>query len=124
MADVEIIDGLLNAGKLFSYTTTGGDERTLEYDGKDEKIVVLINNSEANDCDVLFKAGDLFQKEMGDITVTVDGNTSVFVTFDSARVKDNDGEISIELKQKGTDDDFDDGDGSSAEIGIAVLEIA
>ena len=124
MADVDITDGLLNAGKEFEFTTTGGDERTLEYDGKDEKIVILINNSDANDCDVVFKAGDLFQKELGDITVTADGNKSVFVTFDSARVKDEDGEISIELKQKGTDDAFDDGAGSSAEIGIAVLEIA
>ena len=124
MADVDITDGLLNAGKEFEFTTTGGDERTLEYDGKDEKIVILIENSEGNDCDVVFKAGDLFQKELGDITVTADGNKSVFVTFDSARVKDEDGEISIELKEKGTDDAFDDGSGSSAEIGIAVLEIA
>ena len=124
MADVDIIEGLLNAGQELEFTTTGGDERTLEYNGKDEKTVILIENTDANDCDVLFKAGDLFQKELGDITVTVDGNESVFVTFDSARVKDEDGEISIELKQKGTDDAFDDGGGSSSDIGVAVLEIA
>ena len=122
MADVDIIEGLLNAGQELEFTTTGGDTRTLEYGGKDEKIVVVLynNGGENEDADVVFEAGDLFQKELGDITVTLDQDKYQFITFDSARVKDDDGEITIEIYDKGADTRLTD----STDIGVAVLEIA
>ena len=122
MADVDIIEGLLNSGQELEFTTTGGDTRTLEYGGKDEKIVVVLFNDGTNDedADVVFEAGDLFQKELGDITVTLDQDKYQFITFDSARVKDDDGEITIEIYDKGAETRLTD----SEDIGIAVLEIA
>ena len=122
MADVDITTGSLNSGEELEFTTTGGDNRTLEYSGKDEKIVVVLYNdgSEDEDADVVFEAGDLFQKELGDITVTLDQDEYQFITFDSARVKDDDGEITIEIYDKGADTRLSD----SSDIGVAVLEIA
>ena len=122
MADVDITTGSLNSGEELDFTTTGGDTRTLEYGGKDEKIVVVLYNdgSEDEDADVVFEAGDLFQKELGDITVTLDQDKYQFITFDSARVKDEDGEITIEIYEKGADTRLTD----STDIGVAVLEIA
>ena len=122
MADVDITTASLNSGEELDFTTTGGDTRTLEYGGKDEKIVVVLyNNGEDNeDADVVFEAGDLFQKELGDITVTLDQEKYRFITFDSARVKDEDGEITIEIYEKGADTRLTD----SEDIGVAVLEIA
>ena len=122
MADVDITTGSLNSGEELEFTTTGGDTRTLEYGGKDEKIVVVLYNdgTESEDADVVFEAGDLFQKELGDITVTLDQDEYQFITFDSARVKDEDGEITIEIYEKGADTRLTD----STDIGVAVLEIA
>ena len=119
MADITNISGDLNAGTIFAFSN-GAASQTFEYDMKDEKLVVLIRNDDANEATVTLTAGDFIQSGYGDIAVAVtDTNPLAVVELESGVVKDADGEVTVTV----TDADGSEFTGTEANVKIAVIEL-
>jgi len=118
MADITNISGDLNAGTIFAFSN-GAASQTFEYDVKDEKLVVLIRNDDANEATVTLTAGDFIQSGYGDIEVAVAQNEYAVIEAESGVVKDEDGEVTVTV----TDADGSEFTGTVADVKIAVIEL-
>ena len=77
MATLTNVEALLNGGVDVGYED-GGATQTFEYDVADEKLVVLIKNTDAvNGALATFVAGDFVQNGYGNQEVTVPVSTTV-----------------------------------------------
>ena len=131
MATITATDVGLNEGTTITWIEMDADTEDFDLTAADEKVILLVKN-EHNDQDltVVVKAGDFWQEGAGDITATVESQNdaspetsevAAFI-FDSARVKDEDEEVTLEFEDE-SGDGFGDGGGTIADVYVAVLEL-
>ena len=130
MAEITATDVGLNEGTTIKWIEMDADTEDFDLTAADEKVILLVKNEHADqDLTVVVKAGDFWQEGAGDITATVEAQdeadpeeseVAAFI-FDSARVKDEDEEVTLEFKDEGGDG-FDTG-GSIDDVYVAVLEL-
>jgi hypothetical protein len=119
MATLTNVEALLNGGVDVGYED-GSATQTFEYGVADEKLVVLINNTDAvNDALTTFVAGDFVQNGYGDQAISVPAGATVLCEVESGIVKDANGEVTLEL----TDPDGTAFTGAVADIKVAVVEL-
>jgi len=131
MADINATSLTLNAGAEIKWITMDADTETFDFKKADGKVILLVKNEHATqDLTVEVEAGDFFQKGAGDVTAVVQAQDEatdheshvVAFIFDSARVKDEDEEVTLNFKDE-SDDGFGDGDGTIGDVFVAVLEL-
>ena len=119
MATLTNVEASLNGGVNVGYED-GGATQTFEYDVADEKLVVLIKNTDAvNDALATFVAGDFVQNGYGNQEVTVPASTTILCEVESGIVKDANGEVILEL----TNIDGTAFTGTITDIKVAVVEL-
>lgn len=124
----DITELALNENEAITWDDTDDDERYFDLTFADEKCVLLFHHTDASADDetvtVKIIAGDFFQEGYGDIEFTIEKDEYHAVIFDSAVVKNEDGEVEIKL--------FDDSgdalgtgtsEGEADDIEIAVLHL-
>ena len=91
----------LNDFEEITWTDGAAGGQTFEFDVADERLLLLLWNdgtNETNNITVTIEAGDMWQEAYGDITVDLDQNEFYVAHFDSAVVKDEDGEVTIDVQ--------------------------
>jgi len=101
MADItNIAEVDLNDFEEITWTDGTSEDQTFDFDVTDERLLLLLWNDGTNTEDnitVTIEAGDMWQEAYGDITVDLDQDEFYVAHFDSAVVKDEDGEATISI---------------------------
>lgn len=102
-------------GSVALALTAGAASQTIVCDAQDEKVGLLVLNTDAATATATIKAGTGIRKDLGDISGTVAQNAyKVFGPFDSMRFKDMaTNKITVELT----------GPATIANVKIAVIEL-
>jgi hypothetical protein len=95
MADLTLQELSWNEGTDLTATDASATQTIVA--SKDEKLILLVDNQDATyDATITISAGDMWAESQGDLEVVV-GNASAAVIgpLESARFKDEDGDINV-----------------------------